>query len=163
MSESLASLIQTGLIYKSPFCLSLSTVLSALTSHQPFHLQSIRFHSSPLPGSALLALISPLGLHNEKCVCLGAVSLAASGISQSCSPQLLYLSKEQKQPKSQLSWDSTANPGELALIIKFTQHTRLTVCLIQWQVNITVIFPGCLSTLLVHRFQAEFHPLKGKD
>ena len=44
----------------------------------------------------------PLGCA-MKSVCLGAVSLAASMISSS--PQLLYLPKEQKQPKL-LSWDS---------------------------------------------------------
>lgn len=96
MSESLASLIQTGLIYKSPFCLSLSTVLSALTSHQPFTLQSIRHFT------LTLAWLSPsghldlsLGLDNEKCVCLGAVSLAASGSARAVHLSCSTLSKEQ--------------------------------------------------------------------
>ena len=105
MSESPASLIQTALVDKSPFCLSLSTVLSVLTSHQPFHLQSIRFQSSPLPGSALWPWSLPLGCTMKTVFVLELSLLLPQWSARSCSPQLLYLPKEQKQPKP-LSWDS---------------------------------------------------------
>ena len=160
MSESPASLIQTALVDKSPFCLSLSTVLSVLTSHQPFHLQSIRFQSSPLPGSALWPWSLPLGCTMKTVFVLELSLLLPQWSARSCSPQLLYLPKEQKQPKP-LSWDSKR---ELRTGSNYQIYTRHEVD----SVSNTMVsqyhrgLPGCLITPLEHHFQAGFHPLKGK-
>lgn len=81
MNDSLASLIQTRLTYKTPFCLSLSTLLFVVTNL----LADTVSYFTPHP-----CLFSPCSLDlvpqatHEQCVCLGAVSLAASVISQSC-------------------------------------------------------------------------------
>lgn len=87
----------------------------------------------------------------------------ARAVTLSCLllPLLIKKKRKKKQPKPQLPWDPTANPWELALIIKFTEGTSWPLANTMVNQNHNDLHSWSLTSR-EHYFQAGLYTLKGK-
>lgn len=117
-----------------PICFGLSTLLSALTSHQPSP-ALYPVSPSPLPGSTLPACSLPAGYTMNKVFVLELFLLlpqwSAKAVNLSCPllPLLVKKTRRKKQQKSPnhscLGILTATLENELAVMIKFIEGTQV--------------------------------------